>query len=91
MTVESEFRVRLHRGAGDVALPNGEHLSDTQVRRPPELVALIDAEELQQRLERRLGEVVTHAQQHGLPTPVARFRGRLLWDESAVDRWLAGS
>ena len=55
---------------------------------PPGLVALIDKEQLAHKLEMRVGEVVSHAQQQGLPPPVAYFRGRMLWDEAAIDRWL---
>jgi hypothetical protein len=53
-------------------------------------VALIDEEQLAHKFELRLGEVVTHAQQRGFPAPVALFRGRMLWEETAVDRWLDG-
>jgi hypothetical protein len=52
------------------------------------LIALIDREQLARKLEIRLGEVVSHAQQEGFPSPVAYFRGRMLWDEEAVDDWL---
>jgi predicted DNA-binding transcriptional regulator AlpA len=52
------------------------------------LAALIDREQLARKLEIRLGEVVSHAQQEGFPSPVAYFRGRMLWDEAAVDEWL---
>jgi hypothetical protein len=55
---------------------------------PPGLAVLIDKEQLARKLEMRAGEVVSHAQQLGFPTPVAYFRGRILWDESAIDRWL---
>ncbi|MDX6521385.1 MAG: hypothetical protein QOJ31_382 [Gaiellales bacterium] len=55
---------------------------------PPGLVALIDKEQLAHKLELRVGEVVSHAQQVGFPRPVAYFRGRILWDEAAVDLWL---
>ncbi|MDX6495747.1 MAG: hypothetical protein QOE17_1733, partial [Gaiellales bacterium] len=34
-------------------------------------------------------DVAAHARQSGFPTPVAYFRGRTLWDEAAIDRWLA--
>jgi hypothetical protein len=54
----------------------------------PELMALIDKEQLAHRLEMRVGDVVTHAQQQGFPPPVAYFRGRILWDEAAIDGWL---
>jgi hypothetical protein len=56
--------------------------------RPSGLVALIDKEQLAHKLELRAGEVVSHAQQLGFPAPVAYFRGRILWDEAAVDVWL---
>jgi predicted DNA-binding transcriptional regulator AlpA len=56
--------------------------------RPPGLVALIDTQQLAHKLELRAGEIVSHAQQLGFPLPVAYFRGRILWDEAAVDRWL---
>ena len=55
---------------------------------PPSLVSLIDEEQLAHKLETRVGEVVTHAQQSGFPSPVAYYRGRILWDEAAIDRWL---
>ena len=55
---------------------------------PPGLVALIDKEQLGHKLEMRAGEVVSHAQQQGFPSPVAYFRGRILWDEAAIDQWL---
>lgn len=54
----------------------------------PGLTALIDKEQLAHKLEMRAGEVVTHAQQQGFPAPVAYFRGRILWDEAAIDQWL---
>jgi predicted DNA-binding transcriptional regulator AlpA len=56
---------------------------------PPGLTSLIDKEQLAHKLELRAGEVAAHARQKGFPTPVAYFRGRTLWDEAAVDRWLA--
>jgi predicted DNA-binding transcriptional regulator AlpA len=55
---------------------------------PPGLTALIDKEQLARKLEMRAGEVVSHAQQQGFPSPVAYFRGRILWDEAAIDTWL---
>jgi hypothetical protein len=65
---------------------------DTQAdfRRQAELARLIDREQLARRLEVRLAEVVTHAQQQGFPRPTAYYRGRMLWDEHAVERWLTG-
>jgi hypothetical protein len=56
----------------------------------PKLVPLIDKEQLARKLELRLGEVVSHSQQRGFPLPVGYFRGRMLWDEASVDRWLVG-
>ena len=56
--------------------------------KPQGLVALIDKEQLAHKLEMRAGEVVSHGQQEGFPPPVAYFRGRILWDEAAIDRWL---
>jgi hypothetical protein len=50
------------------------------------LLALIDKEQLAGKLELRAREVVSHAQQQGFA--VACFRGRILWDEAAVDQWL---
>jgi predicted DNA-binding transcriptional regulator AlpA len=55
---------------------------------PPGLLALIDREQLAHKLEMRVGEVVSHAQQQGFPSPVAYFRGCILWDEAAIDEWL---
>jgi predicted DNA-binding transcriptional regulator AlpA len=55
---------------------------------PPGLLALIDKEQLAHKLELRAGEVVSHAQQEGFPVPVGYYRGRILWDEAAIDRWL---
>jgi predicted DNA-binding transcriptional regulator AlpA len=55
---------------------------------PPGLTQLIDKEQLAHELEMRSGEVVSHAQQQGFPSPVAYFRGRILWDEAAIDQWL---
>jgi predicted DNA-binding transcriptional regulator AlpA len=57
-------------------------------RGPPGLMSLIDKEQLAHKLEMRVGEVVTHAQQRGFPSPIAYFRGRILWDETAIHRWL---
>jgi hypothetical protein len=54
----------------------------------PKLARLIDSEEVSRKLEKRLGEVVPHAKQHGLPRPVAYYRDRMLWDEVEVDTWL---
>lgn len=54
----------------------------------PGLARLIDSEELAQKLESRLGEVVSHADQHGFPRPVGGYHGTMLWDEATVDRWL---
>ena len=56
---------------------------------PPGLRALIDKEQLAHKLELRVVDVAAHARQNGFPTPVAYFRGRTLWDEAAIDRWLA--
>lgn len=55
-----------------------------------QLTPLIDREQLARKLELRLGEVVAHAEQRGFPRPVAYYRGRMLWDEAAVQRWVAG-
>jgi len=55
---------------------------------PPGLRTLIDKDQIAHKLELRAGEVVSHAQQQGFPVPVAYFRGRILWDEAAIDRWL---
>jgi hypothetical protein len=52
------------------------------------LTALIDKEQLAYKLQLRLGDVVAHSKQIGFPGPVAYFRGRSLWDEASVDRWL---
>lgn len=54
----------------------------------PELARLINSEELARKLEVRLGEVVSHAEQRGFPRPVGGYHGTMLWDEAAVDRWL---
>jgi predicted DNA-binding transcriptional regulator AlpA len=54
----------------------------------PNLARLIDSEQLSAKLEMRLGEVVSHAEQHGFPQPVGNYRSRLLWDETDVDTWL---
>jgi hypothetical protein len=54
----------------------------------PKLARLIDSEELSRKLEARLGEVVSHANQRGLPTPVGYYHDRMLWDETEVDAWL---
>lgn len=54
----------------------------------PGLIALIDKDQLAHKLEMRSGEVVSHAQQQGFPSPVAYFRGRILWDEVEIDVWL---
>jgi hypothetical protein len=56
---------------------------------PPGLRPLVDKEQLAHKLELRVGDVAAHARQSGFPAPVAYFRGRTLWDEAAVDRWLA--
>ena len=56
----------------------------------PQLTRLMDREQLARKLELRLGEVVAHAQQRGFPPPVAYYRGRMLWDESSIQRWLSG-
>jgi hypothetical protein len=58
-------------------------------RERPQLTRLMDREQLARKLELRLGEVVVHAQQRGFPPPVAYYRGRMLWDESAIQRWLS--
>jgi predicted DNA-binding transcriptional regulator AlpA len=65
-----------------------EDVGRTERHPPPGLTALIDKEQLAHKLEMRSGEVVTHAQQQGFPSPVAYFRGRILWDEAAIDQWL---
>ena len=57
---------------------------------PQQLRPLIDREQLARKLELRLGEVVAHVEQRGFPRPVAYYRGRTLWDEAAVQQWLAG-
>jgi hypothetical protein len=54
----------------------------------PKLARLIDREELARKLEARLGEVVTHSDQHGFPRPVGTYHGTMLWEETDVDRWL---
>lgn len=70
----------MRRPLGDVA--------DRGHAGPPGLTALIDKEQLAHKLELRAGEVASHAQQEGFPSPVAYFRGRILWDEAAIDHWL---
>jgi predicted DNA-binding transcriptional regulator AlpA len=57
-------------------------------RSRPKLARLIDSEELSHKLEARLGEVVSHAEQRGFPRPVGAYHGTMLWDETDVDRWL---
>ena len=69
--------------------PDGDRPGSTGIRRPPDLLPMIDSEQLGHKLGLRMGEVVTHSQQRGFPAPIAYFRGRMLWDESEVDRWLA--
>jgi hypothetical protein len=54
----------------------------------PKLARLINSEELSRKLESRLGEVVTHADQRGFPQPVGAYHGIMVWDETQVDRWL---
>lgn len=54
----------------------------------PKLARLIDRDELSSKLEARLGEVVSHADQHGFPRPVGVYHDTMLWDETDVDRWL---
>jgi predicted DNA-binding transcriptional regulator AlpA len=54
----------------------------------PELTRLIDREQLARKLDLRLEDVVAHAKQRGFPRPVSYYRGRRLWEEAAVDRWL---
>jgi|tagenome__1003787_1003787.scaffolds.fasta_scaffold20892614_3 hypothetical protein len=56
----------------------------------PQLTRLMDREQLARKLELRLGEVVAHAAQQGFPPPVAYYRGRMLWDESSIQRWMTG-
>ena len=55
---------------------------------PPGLSALIDREQLAHKLKIGAGQGRVHAQQQGFPSPVAYFRGRILWDEAAIDAWL---
>jgi hypothetical protein len=52
------------------------------------LTPLIDKEQLAHKLQMRVGDVVVHSQQSGFPAPMAYFRGRILWEEATVDRWL---
>ena len=59
--------------------------------RPLGLVALIDKEQLARKLELRVGEVVSHAQQQGFPLPVAYFRGRILWTRQPLTTGSANS
>lgn len=54
----------------------------------PKLARLIDSAELSRKLETRLGEVVSHADQRGFPQPVGAYHGTMVWDEADVDRWL---
>lgn len=54
----------------------------------PKLARLIDSEDLSHKLEARLGEVVTHADQRGFPRPVGSYHGTMVWDERDVDDWL---
>ena len=54
----------------------------------PRLAPLIDSEELSRKLEARLGEVVSHADQRGFPRPVGSYHGTMLWDEEDVEAWL---
>jgi hypothetical protein len=54
----------------------------------PKLARLIDSEQLSRKLEMRLGEVVSHAEQFGFPRPVGYYLDRMLWNEADVDTWL---
>jgi predicted DNA-binding transcriptional regulator AlpA len=65
-----------------------DQVGDREPQQPPMLTALIDKEQLAHKLALRVGEVVAHATQNGFPRPVAYFRGRMLWDEAAIDHWL---
>jgi predicted DNA-binding transcriptional regulator AlpA len=48
---------------------------------------LIDREQLAHLLGVKLVDVRTVIRQPGFPRPIAYFRGRLLWEEAAVERW----
>jgi predicted DNA-binding transcriptional regulator AlpA len=65
-----------------------DEVDDREPQQAPMLTALIDKEQLAHKLALRVGEVVAHATQNGFPRPVAYFRGRMLWDEAAIDHWL---
>jgi quercetin dioxygenase-like cupin family protein len=57
-----------------------------QERRAPRL---LDREQLAGKLSLARAEVSALTAQPGFPEPSGYFRGRLLWDESAVEAWLA--
>jgi mannose-6-phosphate isomerase len=52
---------------------------------PPRMV---DKEQLAAKLELRRTELPPVVTKPGFPEPAAYFRGRMLWEESAVDAWL---
>ena len=56
-----------------------------RVRRPPRL---LDREQLAAKLSLSRSEVTALTEQPGFPEPDGYFRGRLLWDEAAVEAWV---
>ena len=70
-------------GRTDAATPPADPVQS--VSRP---ARLLDREQLAQKLSLSRSEVSELAGQPGFPRVAGYFRGRLLWDESAVDAWL---
>ena len=59
-----------------------------EVQSVPRPARLLDREQLARKLTLSRSEVSELAGQPGFPGVAGYFRGRLLWDESAVDAWL---
>jgi mannose-6-phosphate isomerase len=49
---------------------------------------LVDKEQLASKLQLRRAELSEFLTEPGFPKPAGYFRGRMLWEEAAVDAWL---
>jgi hypothetical protein len=78
--------MRRHETPQSALQPTGE--SAARLHRPSaDLVRLVDREQLARTLDVKLSHIAQHTQLPDFPSPVAYYRGRSLWQATAVEAW----
>jgi predicted DNA-binding transcriptional regulator AlpA len=58
-----------------------------QTSESPHTMRLVDIQQVATKLEVSRVDARTLTRQEGFPRPAGYFRGRLLWEETAIHRW----